>query len=94
MHTGAYGGLGSMSGHLSSMSGYDWTSEQGDENNTQDHTAHSQWIDTFQTPPPQPTQETQYDEHGSQIPARNVGPPHRYGWTPPNPPPPRQGRRR
>ncbi|KAK1609310.1 hypothetical protein QYE76_032983 [Lolium multiflorum] len=49
----------------------------------------------MQTPPPLPTQETQYDpESGSWIPARNVRPPDRFGWTPRGTPPPRQPRLR
>ncbi|KAK1694130.1 hypothetical protein QYE76_010827 [Lolium multiflorum] len=49
----------------------------------------------MQTPPPLPTQETQYDpESGSWIPARNVRAPDRFGWTPRGTPPPRQPRLR
>jgi hypothetical protein len=49
----------------------------------------------MQTPPPEPTQETQYDpESGSWIPARNVRAPDRFGWTPRTTPPPRNPRRR
>jgi hypothetical protein len=49
----------------------------------------------MQTPPPEPTQETQYDpESGSWIPARNVRAPDRFGWTPRVTPPPRQPRLR
>jgi hypothetical protein len=88
-HAGAYG-------HQSSMSGSTWASEQdGDTNVEQEYASHTDWLNLFQTPPPDPTQDTQYHEDGSEIPARNVGPPHRYGWTtPPNPPPQRRGRRR
>ncbi|KAM0897996.1 hypothetical protein ACQ4PT_022222 [Festuca glaucescens] len=47
----------------------------------------------MQTPPPEPTQETQYDpESGSWIPTRIIRPPNRFGWTPRATPPARQPR--
>nr|XP_051223724.1 uncharacterized protein LOC127341826 [Lolium perenne] len=49
----------------------------------------------MQTPPPEPTQETQYDpESGSWIPARITRAPDRFGWTPRATPAPRNPRRR
>ena len=95
-HAGAYGHHASMSEHQSSMSDSTWASDHDGGNNIMpDHGTHTDWMNFLQsTPPPYPTHETQYDEHGSEIPARNVGPPRRYGWTTPRLPPARRGRRR
>ena len=95
-HAAAYRPHASMSGHQSSLSGSTWASDRdGGNNMMEDHATHTDWMNIFQsTPPPDPTQETQYDEYGSEIPSRNVGAPHMYGWTTPRPPPERRGRRR
>uniref|UniRef100_A0ACD5TRB7 Uncharacterized protein n=1 Tax=Avena sativa TaxID=4498 RepID=A0ACD5TRB7_AVESA len=91
---GAFGMQGSMPGYQSSVSGSAWT-DQVVDHSTRVFMTQSSWLNIFQTPAPDPTQETQYDEHGSVIPPRQVRPPHRFGWTtPPNPPPERRGRRR
>ena len=77
------------------MSGSVWESDPEPEDNTQDYMSqHNDWMDMYLTPPPGPTQETQYDQGGSEIPLRNVRAPRRYGWTTPNTLPDRHARRR
>ena len=83
----------SMSGQQSSGSA--WGSDQEGGDTHEAYTQLGNWMGMYNTPPPQPTQETQQDHDESLVPGRDVRPPHRYGWTPPpNAPPPRRGRRR
>jgi hypothetical protein len=84
-----------MSGHDASMSGSGWDSDHEDGHNTQDYfSQHYEWMDMYSTPAPPPTQETQYDQDGSELPPRIIRPPHRYMWPTPDPVPPRRGGRR
>ena len=74
-------------------SGGTWgASDHDGENNMEDYITQLDWS-IMQTPPPDPTQEAQYDpESGSWIPAHHIRPPERYGWTPRATPPARQPR--
>ena len=71
-----------------------WESEQESGSIPQTHTQLDHWMGMYNTPPPQPTQETQQEHDESLVPGRDVRPPHMLGWMTPNPPPPRRGRRR
>ena len=85
-HPGAY------EGHPS-MSAYDTEQESASIHGTHAHM--DAWLGTYNTPPPYPTQASQYDDDdGSLIHGRPVNQPDRLGWTTPNPGPPRLIRRR
>lgn len=70
-----------------SSSGSEWF-QQDPLADTQDYQSAAAYGGIFSTPPPQYTQDTQPDPE-SFFPTRNIGAPHRYGWTSPRPPPPR-----
>jgi hypothetical protein len=81
--------------HDASMSGSGWDDDLDGGHNTQDFLSqHDEWMNMYSTPAPPPTQETQYDHDGSELPPRNVWAPHRYLWPTPPPPAPRHGRGR
>ena len=82
-------------GNETPLSGSLWASEPEPEDNTHDYMSQqNDWIDMYSTPPPGPTQETQYDQVDYEIPLRQLRAPHRYGWTTPTTLPERRGRRR
>ena len=90
--TGAYMGH-NMSGQQASSGS--WGSDQagGYTQNLQE--MQSQWFEQgYYTPPPGPTQDTQYAQDGSIIPMRQLHYPNRYGWTTPGEPPHRPDRHR
>ena len=69
-----------LPGYQSSMSGQQLSgSPWGSEHDA--YNIHDNWMGMYNTPPPQPTQETQQEHDESLIPARDVRPPHRLGWT-------------
>lgn len=72
----------------SSLSGSTWGSHPAEE--TRQDFRYTDWMSSMQTPPPQPTQETQYDQSH----LRDIRAPRRYGWSTPPQQPPRRGRRR
>ena len=82
-------------GNDTPMSGSVWASEADPEDSTHDYMSQpNEWMDMYMTPPPGPTQETQYEEDGSEIPLRQFRAPQRYGWTTPTTLPERRPRRR
>jgi hypothetical protein len=82
-------------GNDTPMSGSVWASEADPEDSTHDYMSQpNEWMDMYMTPPPGPTQETQYEEDGSEIPLRQFRAPQRYGWTTPTSLPERRPRRR
>ena len=86
--TGAYMGHG-ISGQQASTGS--WGSDQAGGYTQNPQEMQSQWFEQgYYTPPPGPTQDTQYAQGGSLIPMRQLHYPNRLGWTPP----PRQDRRR
>ena len=86
-----------MSGHEASHSDSTFDSAPDGGHNTQDQVSQhiANWMDTYySTPPPGPTQDTRYDQDGSELPPRNIRAPHRFGWPTPETQPERHGRRR
>ncbi|XP_051212069.1 uncharacterized protein [Lolium perenne] len=89
------GGAGYSQGYTQhTASNPSWGASDQDAEHMEYYSTQQNYVG-MQTPPPEPTQETQYDpESGSWIPARNVRAPDRFGWTPRVMPPPRQPRLR
>ncbi|KAK1692955.1 hypothetical protein QYE76_009652 [Lolium multiflorum] len=89
------GGAGYSQGYTQhTASNPSWGASDQDAEHMEYYSTQQNYV-SMQTPPPEPTQETQYDpESGSWIPARNVRAPDRFGWTPRVTPPPRQPRLR
>ena len=87
--------------HLSSMSGSrsGWSSDHDRDITQQDYNIQNDWMTNFHTPPPDPTQMTQYDEQEQRymLPPRHRQAPIR-GYSPSpfqaGPPPRRTGRTR
>ncbi|KAK1680143.1 hypothetical protein QYE76_040991 [Lolium multiflorum] len=89
------GGAGYTQGYTQhTASNPSWGASDQDPEHMEYYSTQQNYVG-MQTPPPEPTQETQYDpESGSWIPARITRAPDRFGWTPRATPPPRNPRRR
>ena len=90
--TGAYMGH-DMSGQQASSGSWESDEAGGYTQNPQE--MQSQWFEQgYYTPPPGPTQDTQYAQDGSLIQMRPLQYPDRWMWTPRGQPPFREDRRR
>ena len=77
------------------MSGSSWgTEHDGGYSQEDPMSQHIDFMGIFNTPPPGPTQDTQYAQDGSLIQMRQLQYPDRWGWTPRGQPPFREDRRR
>ncbi|KAM0868840.1 hypothetical protein ACQ4PT_041051 [Festuca glaucescens] len=94
-HAPFMGGAGYTQGYTQhTASNPSWGASDQDPEHMEYYSTQQNYVG-MQTPPPEPTQETQYDpESGSWIPARITRAPDRFGWTPHATPPPRNPRRR
>nr|XP_051206136.1 uncharacterized protein LOC127321150 [Lolium perenne] len=89
------GGAGYTQGYTQhTASNPSWGASDQDPEHMEYYSTQQNYVG-MQTPPPEPTKETQYDpESGSWIPARITRAPDRFGWTPRVTPPPRNPIRR